>query len=109
MSNFETLFQSYHISRYEDFGARDFSEFTEKYSHVLLGKGFFSRAFRIAETDWVIKEGRWDMDIPLLFGTMSIHGQPIQQLLSPFSYKFLPSKEESWRQYQDYLLFARYF
>lgn len=57
----------------------------------------------------MIKEGRWDIDIPLIFGTKSIHGQPLQKLLSPFSYKFLPSKEESWRQYQEYLLLARYF
>lgn len=57
----------------------------------------------------MIKEGRWDIDIPLIFGTKSIHGQPIQKLLSPFSYKFLPTKEESWRQYGEYLLLCRYF
>lgn len=38
-----------------------------------------------------------------------MHGQPLQKLLSPFSYKFLPTKEETWRQYQEYLLLTRYF
>lgn len=109
MNKTETLFQKYQITGLSDYGKKDFHTVCKKCNYDLLGKGFFSRAFKIHRTNWVIKEWRWDIDIPLIFGTKSIHGQPLQKLLSPFSYKFLPSKEESWRQYQEYLLLARYF
>lgn len=105
----QQLFEKYQIQNYTDYDTKDFREVCEKCSYTFLGKGFFSRAFKVEGENWVIKEGRWDIDIPLIFGTKSIHGQPLQKLLSPFSYKFLPSKEESWRQYQEYLLLARYF
>lgn len=109
MNKTETLFRKYQITSLSDYGKKDFHTVCKKCEYDLLGKGFFSRAFKIHQARWVIKEGRWDIDIPLIFGTKSIHGQPLQKLLSPFSYKFLPSKEESWRQYQEYLLLARYF
>lgn len=109
MKNPESIFQNYQIKSYDDYGKKNFHEVCKKCSYEFLGKGFFSRAFKIDDMNWVIKEGRWDIDIPLIFGTKSIHGQPLQKLLSPFSYKFLPSKEESWRQYQEYLLLSRYF
>lgn len=109
MNKTETLFRKYQITSLSDYGKKDFHTVCKKCEYELLGKGFFSRAFKIHQARWVIKEGRWDIDIPLIFGTKSIHGQPLQKLLSPFSYKFLPSKEESWRQYQEYLLLARYF
>ena len=109
MKNLESLFETYNIKRYEEYGKKDFHDICEQCEYEALGKGFFSRAFRVNWTKWVIKEWRWDIDIPLIFWSKSIHGQPLQKLLSPFSYKFLPSKDESWRQYQDYLLLARYF
>lgn len=109
MKNIETLFQKYQITCVGDYGKKNFHTVCKDIPREFLGKWFFSRAYRIPETNWVIKEGRWDIDIPLIFWTTSIHGQPIQKLLSPFSYKFLPTKEESWRQYQEYLLLCRYF
>jgi len=109
MPHTESLFQKYQITSLEDYGKKNFHNVCLKTPSTFLWKGFFSRAFKIDTMNWVIKEGRWDIDIPLIFGTKSIHGQPLQKLLSPFSYKFLPSKEESWRQYQEYLLLARYF
>ncbi len=109
MTPLEKILQKYQITEFEDYGKNDFYEIYKKYPSKIIGKWFFSRAYKITEADWVIKEGRWDIDVPLIFGTKSIHGQPLQKLLSPFSYKFLPTKEESWRQYQEYLLLARYF
>jgi len=109
MPPLELLFQSYQIHSLTECDEKNFAEICEQYTCEFLGKWFFVRAFRICESDWVIKEGRWDIDIPLVFWTKNIHGQSIQKLLSPFAYKFLPTKEEAWRQYQDYLLMARYF
>lgn len=109
MASLESLFQSYQIHTIEECETKNFAEICHEHTCVFLGKGFFSRAFRVEGSEWVIKEGRWDIDIPLIFGTKNIHGQPLQKLLSPFSYKFLPTKEEAWRQYQEYLLLVRYF
>lgn len=109
MDNLESLFRTHQITCIEECDTIDFREICDAYSCSLLGKWFFSRAFRIDGSDWVIKEGRWDIDIPTIFWTKSIHGQPLQKLLSPFSYKFLPTREETWRQYQEYLVLARYF
>lgn len=109
MDTLESLFQTHQITCIEECGIIDFREICDAYTCSLLGKWFFSRAFRIDGSDWVIKEGRWDIDIPTIFGTKNIHGQPLQKLLSPFSYKFLPTREEAWRQYQEYLLLSRYF
>lgn len=109
MATLESFFRSHHIKCIEECETVDFREICEKRNCTLLGRGFFSRAFRLGRSDWVIKEGRWDIDIPTIFGTKNIHWQPIQKLLSPFSYKFLPTREEAWRQYQEYLLLSRYF
>lgn len=109
MNNLESLFQKYQIHSETDYGKKNFHTLWKDMSREFLWKWFFSRAYRVDGGDWVIKEGRWDIDIPMIFGSKSIHGQPIQKLLSPFSYKFLPTKEESWRQYQEYLLLCRYF
>lgn len=109
INKIESLFRKYQITTLGEYGKKNFYDICATCRIELLGKWFFSRAFRVEKSNWVIKEGRWDIDIPLIFGTKSIHGQPLQKLLSPFSYKFLPTKEESWRQYQEYLLFARYF
>ena len=109
MDTLETLFQSHQIHSLRECETKNFAQICKHYECDFLGKGFFSRAFRLRDTEWVIKEGRWDIDIPLIFGSKNIHGQPLQKLLSPFSYKFLPTKEEAWRQYQEYLLLARYF
>ncbi len=109
MPSLEKIFQKLHITDFRDCDQKDFSVVPESCHLSLLGKGFFSRAFLVKDTKWVIKEGRWDIDIPTIFGTKSIHWQPIQKLLQPFSYTFLPTKEEVERQYREYLLFARYF
>jgi hypothetical protein len=109
MTPLELLFRSYQIHSLDECESKNFGEICEQHEYDFLGKGFFSRAFRVRDSEWVIKEWRWDIDIPLIFGTKNIHGQPLQKLLSPFSYKFLPTKEEAWRQYQEYLLLVRYF
>lgn len=108
-SELESLLQSYQIHSIKECESKDFAEICRQYSYTLLGKGFFSRAFHVENSDWVIKEGRWDIDIPLVFGTKNMEWQPLQNFLGLFSYKFLPTQEETWRQYQDYLLMARYF
>ena len=109
MPPLETLFQKYQIHSLDECDSKNFAQICKQCEYDFLWKWFFSRAFRIRDTEWVIKEWRWDIDIPLIFGTKNIHGQPLQKLLSPFSYKFLPTKEEAWRQYQEYLLLVRYF
>lgn len=74
-----------------------------------IGGGVFQRVYRLRDTPWVIKEARWDPALPV--GTMEVPlpGESLHQLLSVFSTGFLPTQEETLRQYGEYLEFSRYF
>lgn len=47
MKNLESLFETYNIKRYEEYGKKDFHDICEQCEYEALGKGFFSRAFRV--------------------------------------------------------------
>ena len=76
----------------------------------LLGKGFFSRVYQLKDTPWVIKEGRWDLDLKVTSKLdLPLPARVLQTLIRPFNYHFQPTPKEIIKQYQDYLLFAEYF
>lgn len=80
------------------------------YEKEPLSMGYNTRVFKLPEEGWVIKEGRWDLDIGL-FGNvkMEIPAQPFENLLNLFELSFLPNPEEILRQYELYLKFIQYF
>lgn len=76
----------------------------------LIGKGFFSRVYKINHLPWVIKEGRWDLDFKI---TKEIYlpmpARLMQIFMGPFNYHFQPTQNEIIKQYQDYLKLTEYF
>lgn len=105
-----SIFREYQICPSFETEQRDFADVFKNLPHTTIGKWFFSRVFRLEGQPWVVKEGRWDLDLPLFFGgKKTIQWLPIQTLLSVFSYSFLPTLEEEARQYREYLLLCRYF
>jgi hypothetical protein len=62
------------------------------------------------DMDWVVKEGRWDLDLNL-FGDakLPLPAELTEKILTLFSFTFLPSQKEILRQYKAYLKFVQYF
>ncbi|MBD3363537.1 hypothetical protein GF362_07520 [Candidatus Dojkabacteria bacterium] len=79
------------------------------YELEFISMGTFSRVFKIKGTDWVMKEGRWDIDISIFPNvSIPIPGESTENLLRLFEVSFLPRKEEIDRQYKLYLDFIKY-
>ena len=86
------------------------NELLKEHKLKLIGKGFESRAFKIKGVDWVVKEGRWDLDFkPIINLTVKIPREQAQKLVRAFKFNFLPEKEEVLRQYGLYLKLLEYF
>ncbi len=76
---------------------------------TLLATGCFSRVYLLNQ-QWVVKEGRWDLDVSLAPDLkIPIPIKYLKWLLKPFKAEFQPKPAEIIRQYNDYLLFSEYF
>lgn len=86
------------------------NELLREHSLELLGKGFETRAYRVMDSDWVVKEGRWDLDFePIMHLTVKIPREQAQKLLRAFKFTFLPEIDEVLIQYGHYLKLVEYF
>ena len=75
-----------------------------------LSNGLNARVYKVINADWVVKEGRWDLDLSL-FGEakLPIHAELTAKVLGLFSFTFQPTIKEILRQYKSYLNFVQYF
>ena len=75
-----------------------------------ISNGLNARVYKMKNTDWVVKEGRWDLDLNL-FGDakLPLPAELTEKVLNLFSFTFLPSIKEILRQYKAYLKFVQYF
>lgn len=73
-----------------------------------LSNGMNARVYKLKGLNWVIKEGRWDLDIPFLNQIPSFT-EKAADLLDQFFYPFFPTQSEILRQYQQYLNLILYF
>jgi hypothetical protein len=75
-----------------------------------ISNGLQARVFKLRGLDWVVKEGRWDLDLNL-FGPakLPLPAELTERILNLFSFTFLPDKKEILRQYKAYLKFIQYF
>lgn len=75
-----------------------------------LGSGLFSNVYKLEGSGYVLKEGKWTVDMNLVSLRLKF---PIKLLEMNskflFKYSFLPYPEEMIRQYDDYIKFAKYF
>lgn len=88
----------------------DLSTLLDAYQLEFISKGTTSRVFRIDDLPWVVKEGRWDLDMSLFGDTkLSLPSEPVEKILNIFEMSFLPTQTEIIEQYKRYLTFAEYF
>lgn len=75
-----------------------------------LSSGLQARVFKMTDQDWVVKEGRWDLDFNL-FGDakMPLPAELTEKVLNLFSHSLQPTRKEILRQYKAYLKFIQYF
>jgi len=72
--------------------------------------GQLSRVYIIKDSDWVIKESRWDLSFEL-YGDVRLPfpARLSETVLKRFAFNFLPKKEHILDEYGRYLTFAQYF
>lgn len=75
-----------------------------------ISSGLQARVYKIEDIDWVVKEGRWDLELNLFGNTkLPLPAAFTEKALQAFSYTFLPTIPEILRQYKAYLKFIQYF
>ncbi|MDB4979053.1 MAG: hypothetical protein JWM56_1239 [Candidatus Peribacteria bacterium] len=85
-------------------------ELEGRYERTQIGSGTFSRVFKLQNHEtWVVKEGRWDLELPL-FGSvrMPLPIKLTDDIWKQFAHSFLPTEREILRQYELYLQFTEY-
>ena len=111
-NNFENLLKRYAIYSPEQTTVR-LAPTKRMFSNTQLrfiSSGLQARVYKIRDMDWVVKEGRWDLDLNFFGDTkLPLSASLSSKLLSLFSFTFLPSRREILRQYKAYLKFVQYF
>ncbi len=75
-----------------------------------LATGMQAYVYRIEDTNYVLKEGRWDLDIPVTSKTnIRIHPTMAGLILNTVSYPFLPTEQEVARQFKLFNILRQYF
>jgi len=75
-----------------------------------LSRGLLSRVYKLKDYDFVVKEGRWDMDFELFKGVhIPVNTKIVEKIFNIFSHSFQPKLKEVLSQYGFYLKFAEYF
>lgn len=77
---------------------------------VPLSAGLQSRVFRMRGKPWVVKEGRWDLEIGLFEGvTLPLYADMTERVLSAFSFTFLPTERQIRRLIAQYAVCDAYY
>lgn len=111
-SNFENLLKRYAIYSPEQTSLRlaPTKRMFPTAQLRFISSGLQARVYKIRDIDWVVKEGRWDLDLNFFGDTkLPLSANLSSKLLSLFSFTFLPTRKEILRQYKAYLKFVQYF
>lgn len=74
-----------------------------------IGEGINSIVYKVKDTDWVLKEGKWKLHLQLVNKKILIDTKNIESLSKYFGLTFRPTKEETQRQYNNFLTLCKYF
>ncbi len=87
----------------------DFNEVFRKISPRYFGEGFNTRVFITKDNNWVIKEGRWDLNLDMFsYGGFKFPPMIAKILMRIFKRNFVPREDVVISQYADYLVFYKY-
>lgn len=107
MSNWEDFLRSESVFGVDSWKMSTIDEVLEEYDLELLSdQGMFSYSYRIRGEPWVVKEGRWNVDLKLVGDAKFKVPSFLSDLV--FKGRGLPRKEEVLRQYEVYLRAVRY-
>ncbi|MBP9750315.1 MAG: hypothetical protein KBC95_00540 [Candidatus Peribacteraceae bacterium] len=85
------------------------SEILAPYTLKPIGAGLQSRIFRLQDSPWVLKEGRWDLEFPVSSGiSIPLYAQGVADLLAPSGFTFLPTDDHLARQVAEYRHLERF-
>ena len=108
--NLEKLIQTYSIHDFEDHPEINTPEIFNLTDLEYIASGLLARVFRVKNTNWVLKESRWDMQFTFSPDkTIALPSALIQAFLEPFAYKFLPQKDAISEQRKLFQIFIEYF
>jgi len=110
LDEFEKKIRKYAIYNPKDrLNIAPISKLFAKENLEYLASGTSSRVFKVKNTNWVLKEGRWDLDIDVIGKfKLKIPVQPIEMLLNQFNMYFLPTQNQIKEQYFRYLKLVNY-
>ena len=111
-SNFEKQIQPYAIFTPDRKSVRlaPTQKIFQKRELKYISAGIQARVYKIENQNWVVKEGRWDLELNLFGGTkLPLPAQFAEKTMNLFSSSFLPTVNEILRQYKGYLKFLQYF
>ncbi|KXK09293.1 hypothetical protein H3C67_05145 [Candidatus Dojkabacteria bacterium] len=111
ISELEQKFRKYAIYSANKLHKAPIEEIFSGYELKPIGQGLQGRTFKLQNSEWVIKEGRWDIDISVMFENAKLPFPTMlaQKVLKLFQFTFLPDEDEIRRQYEMYLTFVQYF
>jgi hypothetical protein len=112
MSGFEQTLQQHAIYKPDNIYIAPIADILADHGLKLkqLSSGLQARVYKIKHHDWVVKEGRWDLDIALFHDVkLPLPSKLTQDFLNLFSYSFHPTPTVIKQQYQHYLEFVQYF
>jgi hypothetical protein len=110
MDAFESMVRSMAVRSAIDVKPVEIEKLLSQMHFSPLSSGAFFRVFKIHDQPWVIKEGRWDVELELHDKIkLPMHSGIREPFFKKFYSELFPSIEEIKRQFEMYLRFAEYF
>ncbi|MDQ3099161.1 MAG: hypothetical protein M3Q44_05435 [bacterium] len=110
MDAFESLVRSMAVKSAADIEPVEIDKLLSQIEFSPLSSGAFFRVFKIHNQPWVVKEGRWDVELELHDKIkLPMHSGMREPFFKKFYSELFPSLEEIKRQYEMYLRFTEYF
>ena len=115
MKNLENQLKEKAIYDHEEITPTNVKEILDRYEHDFFDEGILSRVYKIKDTGYVVKEGKWSLVDPELFRSeiVNIDTQQLTETLHDITsllyFKFLPDKEKVALEYSRYLKVIEYF
>lgn len=110
MSGLEYILRQYATYTADQIRIAPIGNILKSYTLRPLSHGLQTRVYHIENEEWVVKEGRWDIEFAVnKHISMPLPSDFLEDVFRYFQTSFLPTPEQIKRQYHWYLQFAQYF
>lgn len=109
MSSLEEVLKKHTVSTGVPIPEIETAELLDPHHLALFGNGIFNRVYTFREEPWILKEGRWDIELPLTNNIiLPVPAKTLNAGLRKLSGEFLPTREEIERQHDVYIRAAKF-